>query len=78
MTELGFDPNATFGPHRQTALHGAAFRGNLAMVTYLAEHGADPHAEDCSFHATPLGWAEHFQHQAVADYLTALLTISSG
>ena len=42
-------------PHRQTALHGAAFRGDLAMVKYLIGHGADPAAEDCSFHATALG-----------------------
>jgi ankyrin repeat protein len=72
MTELGFDPNATFGPHRQTALHGAAFRGNLAMVKYLVGHGADPAVEDCSFHATALGWADHHDHQAVADYLASL------
>jgi ankyrin repeat protein len=72
MTELGFDPNATFGPHRQTALHGAAFRGDLAMVKYLIGHGADPAAEDCSFHATALGWAEHHEHQDVVDYLTGL------
>ena len=72
MTELGFDPNATFGPHRQTALHGAAFRGNLAMTKYLLGHGADPSIEDCSFHATALGWAVHHHHQAVADYLASL------
>ncbi len=72
MTELGFDPNATFGPHRQAALHGAAFRGNLAMVKYLVGHGADPGVEDCSFHATALGWAEHHHHQAVVDYLASL------
>jgi ankyrin repeat protein len=72
MTELGFDPNATFGPHRQAALHGAAFRGNLAMVKYLVGHGADPGVEDCSFHATALGWAEHHHHEAVADYLASL------
>jgi len=72
MTELGFDPNATFGPHRQTALHGAAFRGDLAMVRYLIEHGADPGIEDCSFRATPMGWAEHNHHQEVAECLAGL------
>ena len=70
--ELGFDPNATFGPHRQAALHGAALRGNLAMVKYLIEHGADPGIEDCSFHATAAGWADHFGHQDVAAYLNGL------
>ena len=73
MTELGFDVNAPkWRPHQQTALHGAAFNGNLAMVRYLVEHGADPGLEDCSFHATPLGWAEHNEHQPVVDYLADL------
>lgn len=71
MVELGFDVNAaTPYPHRQTALHGAAFKGNLAMVRYLVEHGADPALEDCSFHATPLGWAEHNNQRHIVDYLS--------
>lgn len=75
LTELGFDVNATTRyPHQQAALHGAAFRGNLAMVRYLIDHGADPGVEDCSFNATPLGWAEHHHHQAVAEYLSGLTT----
>ena len=73
MTELGFDVNAPKRrPHQQTALHGAAFNGNLAMVRYLVEHGADPGLEDCTFRATPLGWAEHNEHQPVVDYLAGL------
>ena len=42
------------------------------MVRYLVEHSADPGLEDCSFHATPLGWAEHNEHQPVVDYLADL------
>jgi len=73
LTELGFDVNATTRyPHQQAALHGATFRGNLAMVKYLTDHGADPSVEDCSYNATPLGWAEHFNHQAIAEYLGSL------
>jgi ankyrin repeat protein len=73
MTGLGFDVNAVIRyPHQQTALHGAAFNGNLAMVKYLVGRGADPAAEDCSFHATPLGWAEHNNQRPVADYLASL------
>ncbi len=71
MIELGFDVNAAIRyPHRQTPLHGAAFNGNLNMVCLLIEHGADPTVEDCSFHSTPLGWAEHNRQRHVVDYLT--------
>lgn len=73
MVELGFDVGAAIRyPHRQTALHGAAFHGNLPMVRLLVDHGADPAVEDCSFHATPAGWAEHGGHLHVVDYLTGL------
>ncbi len=72
LVELGFDVNAPVPrPHRQTALHGAAFNGNLALVEYLLEHGADPTAEDCSFHATPQGWADHNNQRHVVEYLAA-------
>ena len=37
--ELGTDVNAV-NDRRETALHGAAFRGVNAVVDYLAEHGA--------------------------------------
>jgi hypothetical protein len=61
MLELGFDVNAreTTHPHRQTALHAAAWNGSLAMVRYLVGHGADPSLPDASFGGTPSGWAEH-------------------
>jgi len=73
MVELGFDVDAaTRYPHRQTALHGAAFNGNLEMVRFLVKHGADPSLEDCSFHASPAGWAEHNNQRHVVNYLTAL------
>jgi len=42
------------------------------MVRHLVEHGADPGLEDCSFHATPLGWAEHNRHREVAEHLGGL------
>lgn len=72
MVELGFDVNAPGGyPYQQTALHGAAFNGNLALVRYLVAHGADLSAEDCSFHATPLGWADHNGQRHVVEYLAA-------
>ena len=75
MVELGFDINASYRyPHDQTALHGAAFNGNLEMVRYLVEHGADLAAEDCSFHSTPRGWADHNGRTDVVAYLDGLAT----
>jgi hypothetical protein len=38
----------------------------------LIELGADPGIRDARFDATPLGWAEHFGPQAMADYLRPL------
>lgn len=79
MVELGFDVNAAGGyPHQQTALHGAAFNGNLALVAYLIEHGADPTVEDCSFHSRPIGWAEHNGQSQVVDYLARTSPIAGG
>jgi ankyrin repeat protein len=75
MAELGFDLSAASPyPHQQTALHGAAYNGNLAMVEFLVQHGADRNAEDCNFHSTPLGWAEHNHQDHVVEYLTSLPT----
>lgn len=31
--------------------------------------GADPGSRDGRFDATPLGWAQHFGQEAMADYL---------
>jgi len=43
---------------RQSALHNAAWAGDLDMVQLLAEHGADLLARDAEHNATPRGWAE--------------------
>ena len=43
---------------RQTALHSAAWNGNLRMVTLLVEAGADLAARDEEHDATPQGWAQ--------------------
>jgi len=73
MVELGFDVNAADPyPHEQTALHGAAYNGNLGLVRYLVEHGADLTIEDCSFHSSAAGWAEHNDQQEVVGYFDSL------
>jgi ankyrin repeat protein len=66
LAGLGFDVNAL---HRTTALHEAAWRGNLELVALLLELGADPMLRDTAFGATPEGWAQHNQQHAVAGYL---------
>lgn len=43
---------------RHTALHSAAWNGDLRMVQLLLAAGADPHARDAQYDGTPLGWAE--------------------
>ena len=43
---------------RQTALHEAAWNGDLPMVELLLQAGADPLARDGEHDATPRGWAE--------------------
>lgn len=69
LLDLGFDIN-----HRQrtTALHEAAWRGNLPLVKLLVELGADPQIVDESHDSTPRGWAEHNDRPEVVAYLDGL------
>lgn len=46
------------GLSRQTALHNAAWNGDLDMAQLLVEHGADLRARDGEHDNTPRGWAE--------------------
>jgi ankyrin repeat protein len=43
---------------RHTALHSAAWNGDLKMVTLLVDAGADCTTRDEEHDGTPLGWAE--------------------
>jgi ankyrin repeat protein len=43
---------------RHTALHSAAWNGDLRMVILLVQAGADRTARDEEHNGTPLGWAE--------------------
>ena len=69
LVDLGFDINAR---HRTTALHEAALRGDLSIVTLLVGLGADPTSIDTEFESTPAGWAKHGGHDAVVAYLNDL------
>lgn len=72
MAELGFElSDMTPGKAGldRTALHEAAWAGNLEMVKLLLELGADLTVRDASHGATPLGWAEHNHRAAVFELL---------
>jgi hypothetical protein len=78
LAEFGWDVNARarvdvpMEQQWETALHEAARAGELDAARMLLELGADPGIRDARFKSTPLGWAEHFGQQAVADYLRPL------
>jgi ankyrin repeat protein len=56
MLACGFDPNAK-DKDRVTPLHTAAMAGHVDAVRVLLKHGADLHALDGMFAASPLVWA---------------------
>jgi ankyrin repeat protein len=59
LLELGASANArTARLARQTALHCAAWQGDLEMAKLLVAAGADVAARDEQHDSTPLGWAE--------------------
>lgn len=69
LAALGWDVSAT-GMYGDTALHNAAFSGNVAMIDVLLELGADPTVEDGRFQSTPLGWALHAHNDEAAARLS--------
>jgi Ankyrin repeats (3 copies) len=74
LLEAGEDPNRynPVGCHsHSTPLHQAAANGHMDVVRLLVEHGASLDFKDILFGGTPLGWAEHSGHKAIADYLRA-------
>ena len=82
LIDRGANPNARSRIGSEgTALHSAAFEGNLAMVKLLVAAGADIRAIDREYRGTPEGWARaaieitnNPQCAVVADYLKELLT----
>jgi ankyrin repeat protein len=63
-----------------TALHWAAFHGNLLLVRALVERGAPRDVRDREHQGTPRGWAqygaEHGGHGGAADYPAVLKVLS--
>jgi ankyrin repeat protein len=55
------------GVNNGTAMHRAAWAGDLAMVKRLVAAGADTSNRDNPFNSTPLSWAQHnLQHEVFA------------
>jgi ankyrin repeat protein len=77
LLERGADANARSDAEtRHSALHSAAWNGDLEMVELLVEAGADPRARDSRYDAPPRGWAttaitvtNNPKCRAVADWL---------
>ncbi|GAY13693.1 ankyrin repeat domain-containing protein [Mycobacterium sp. shizuoka-1] len=65
------DPN-TRDADGATALHHAAWHGDLDLIRQLLDAGADPAVVDLRHGTTPLGWAEHAYQTEAADYLRTL------
>ena len=59
------------GVNNGTALHRAAFKGDLPMVQRLVAKGADVSNRDNPYRSTPLAWADHGNQAAVVDWLRA-------
>ena len=82
LLDRGANPNARSRIGSEgTALHSAAFEGNLEMVKLLVAAGADIHAVDREHQGTPEGWARaaieitnNPQCAVVAEYLRGLST----
>jgi ankyrin repeat protein len=61
------------GVNNGTALHRAAWAGDLKMVQRLVAKGADVNNRDNPFDGTPLDWAEHNNQDEVARWLRGLV-----
>ncbi|HSC28044.1 MAG TPA: ankyrin repeat domain-containing protein [Vicinamibacterales bacterium] len=57
------------GVDNGTALHRAAWKGDLDMVQRLIAGGADIHNRDNPFRSTPLAWAEHNRQAEVFQWI---------
>lgn len=64
------DVDATVGG--RTALHEAAWEGDLDRIRALLAAGADTTVRDRSYGTTPLAWAEHAFQTEAADLLRPL------
>ncbi|MFL5637887.1 MAG: ankyrin repeat domain-containing protein [Gemmatimonadaceae bacterium] len=57
------------GVNNGTALHRAAWEGDLSMIERLVQKGADIGNRDNPFVSTPLSWAQHNRQAEVFDWM---------
>jgi ankyrin repeat protein len=76
LIEAGADVNTRDDPKASvdstsgyTALHAAAFSGNLSAVSALLKRGANVQNREDKYRATPAGWANHAGHTAIRDMI---------
>jgi len=82
MLDLGFSLDGA-SQHGATALHWAAYHGNVGMTAALLARGPALEQRDASFNGPPLGWAIHGSregwHRQTGDYgRTADLLLEAG
>jgi ankyrin repeat protein len=70
MPAIPDEPNVR-DEHGATALHHAAWDGDLRLIERLLDAGADPAVTDSRFGSTPQGWAEHAYQTEAAEVLRA-------
>jgi ankyrin repeat protein len=61
LAARGVDLNASPPGSFRTggALHTAAMQGQVGIVRFLLEHGANPQIKDARYQGTPLDWTKH-------------------
>jgi ankyrin repeat protein len=78
MLDAGW-PVGIRGPHGGTALHWAAWHGNVAMAREILRHKPPLDARDDMHDGTPLGWAMHGStsswHRKHGDYAGVIGTL---
>jgi ankyrin repeat protein len=57
------------GTHGYTALHAAAYHGNVEALEALLKHGARTTARDSRHGGTPLNWARYARRDAIVERL---------
>ena len=76
LIRLGASPNviddpatAVDGTRGYTALHAAAWSGNVGAIDVLLAHGGNPRARESRYQATPAGWANYARKQEAFERL---------